>query len=180
MNLQEQFTRILAKNRLEELTPFLKGLNAEQKKSLVPHLKVLGKEYLEFSTITRLGSTSYTQKAEGHQRKILAMAFFVCYSRKEFEKVWLGGEIFEKETLYPLLDWHCPSWFSDYINKAAEAEYVPFYLDYEMVVGLMERGYLVPTKELIARVVPQMIYESGKGHEWEYKPENLLKRKVTI
>lgn len=180
MNLQEQFTRILEKDRLKELTPFLKSLTTEEKKGLVPHLKALSNEYLEFSSVTRLGETSYTQKAEGNQRKILSIAFFVCYSRKEFEKIWVGGEIFEKETLFPLLDWYYPSWFSDYINKQAEAEYVPFYFNYDMIVELTERGYLVPKKELIARVIPQMIYETGKGNEWEFKPENLLKRKITL
>lgn len=171
---------MLEKDRLKEVTPFLKSLTTEQKKSLVPHLKVLSKEYLELRAITRLGGTSYKQKAEGNQRKILSIAFFVCYSRKEFEKAWVGGEIFEKETLFPLLNWHCPSWFSDYINKQAEAEYVPFYFNYDMIMELMERGYLVPKKELIARVITQMIYETGKGNEWEFKPENLLKRKVTL
>ena len=110
MTLQEQFTQLLEKESENEVLPFFKALDTEQRKSLVPHLKKLSKEYADYIPQTFLGlaTSSYRQKASQTQARILQVASFVCFTRSDYEKAPFG-HLLDGERLNTLLDWYCPS-----------------------------------------------------------------------
>jgi hypothetical protein len=177
MSLLEQFTSILEKERESELISFLKALRNEEKKLLTPLLKRLSKDYFDFIQVPSDGRTSYRPKATSIQRKILETASFVCYNQQEFERGSWG--IIERESLSKILSWYCPNWFSNFINGFANRDFVPLYLGYDWILELEEDGYLNPTPEFIAKILPNYIYELDRNKS-KFKPEKLLKREVTL
>lgn len=172
----EQMSLLVEKSQEEELLTFLKVLDNIQKKELVPHLKKLTREYNEFLQTTK---TSYEYRGTTTQRHILQIASFVCFGRADYEKspfpIWIIGE----NVTDRILEWYCPDWFSDFINKQSSREFIPHYLTYERIMDMSDKGYVKPGKELLAKVMPKMIFESEKN-VWTCNPQNLLKRKITL
>lgn len=177
--MKEQLTHLIENEREEDLIPFLRSLDPKQRKSLVPHVKKLNKEYLEYKSVTLDNKTTFTSIATTSQRQMLGIASFVLFNLSEFERSWAASQVLEKETLARISHWYCPPWFSDFINKYGEAEYTPYFISYEWVMELTEQGYLVPAKNLLAKLLPQAIFERN-GNKWSYRPENLLLREVTL
>jgi len=176
MNHVEQFVQLIEKTREEQLFPFLKSLDNSQKKEMVPQLKKLTRHYNEF---LQTGNSNWDYKGSLAQRNMLQFASFVCYSRADYEKspfsIWILGE----KNTSKILEWYCPDWFSDFVNKQANREFMPHYLNYEWIMEMSDKGFVQPGKELLAKVMPNMIFKSEKN-VWSCKPENLLKRKITL
>ncbi|TPE42475.1 DUF6493 family protein [Pontibacter mangrovi] len=179
MTIQEQLTGIIAKQKEEALLLFLRSLDAKQKKSLVPHVKKLNKEYLEYKPVTKGGSTTFTSKATPVQRQMLGIASFVLFNLSDFDKSLAAAQVLERGVLARVIHWYCPTWFSDFINKYGNAEYVPLFISYEWVMELTEQGYLTPGEHLLAKLLPELIYERT-GSEWNFRPEKLLQREITL
>jgi len=185
MTTQEQYTLLLEQERENELIPFLKSLEPDQRKLLGSLVKKLASEYFKYNEVVKNGNISYNQKATKIQDRMLKMSVFACCNRVDFEKVDDWGWIVREETLQPILSWYCPSWFSDYLNQWAELDRFPAgSIPYHWIMDLTERGLIVPTKELIVKLIPSIIFEEKihPGNHWEqvYTPENLLKRKITL
>ncbi len=172
----EQMSLLVEKSQEGNLMSFLKVLDNTQKKELVPHLKKLAKEYNEFRQVSK---NSYDYRGTATQRHIIQIASFVCFSRADYEKsplsVWMIGE----KVTAKILEWYCPDWFSDFVNKQANLEFLPHYLNYDWIMEMSDKGFVKPGKELLAKVMPNMIFESEKN-VWICRPENLLKRKITL
>lgn len=114
MNTEKEFENIIRKKKADEVLVFLRALNVEERRLLVPLIKKLSKELTGYHQV----GNSYEQKATPDQLNGLHYAFFLCCNKKEFEKenpAWLIA----KEHLDKILDWHVPSWFSDYVNGFA-------------------------------------------------------------
>jgi len=176
MTITEQFNHILDKEQGKEIIPFLKTLDKAQKKELVPVLKKHYKYYSEFVQIN--GGSSYSARWSDPKRKIIGLASFVCYNQKDFEQNNTGG-IIEKTVLDTLLPWYCPDWFDSYINGSADKGFTPYYLKYDWYMELVERGFIKERPELIASILPGYMMET-RNRKYEYVPENLLKREITL
>jgi len=176
MTIIEEFTSIV--EREEDATPFLKALNKGQKKELYPALKRLQKYYSEY--VQQGTSSSYSSRGTQAQSQILSLAAFICFNQKDFEQSISYG-IINREKLTPILPWFCPDWFNAYVDKLSLQEYVGNYFDYDWYLELVEQGYLQINRQMVAKILPELIFpRKEKTWKFEYKPENLLKRDITL
>ena len=172
--MKDPFLVILEKEQSDRLIGFLQSLEEDEKKKLAVGLKRLLKEYLEYSA-----ATNYRQKASPGQREILQITSFVCLNRTDYAKTDYALWTLQKKLLQQVIDWYCPDWFNDFVNKTAGLEHVGNVIDYDWVMELTEKGVLQPTGELIVRLLPVVIYPETDRIA-RYQPENLLKRAVTL
>jgi hypothetical protein len=180
MTAANQFTELIEKEKKQELINFLKTADSMLRKDFIPVLKTLSKKYNEFK---RLKDGTYGYTASDTQRNLLQLASFVLFNMKDYEKsampVWFLND---KETTQ-ILEWYCPDWLSDYINKQADEEYISHIFSYDFIMSLNERGFIHPSSKLIAKILPNYIFEheiKEQKHVWVWKPENLLKRPITL
>jgi len=174
MTLEEEYTELLEKNREKHIIPFLQKLQPEERRALAPTIKRLAKDYFAFHQ----EGTTWRSKVTEPQRKMLNYSFFACYSQKEIEKenpAWL----LSRDHLEQFLSWYCPSWLSDYINSFRERDWLPYQLSYEYLVELMERGFVQPHPQLIARMLPAAVFEQRERKHY-FLPGKLEKFPVTL
>lgn len=175
------FNSILKKERVGELIPFLKTVTKEGKKGIASSLKSLAKEYLEFrQDSSLLGQGAFKQKATKTQADILYATAFVCLNRKEFQKFDSFGHFLANSIVDNILPYYCPDWYSDVVNDLTKREWLPWHLDYKHAMNLVDKGYLIPSDELISRLIPQMIFERDQNHKYSYVPGNLEKWPITL
>jgi len=174
----EQFTRIIEKQKDEPLLDFLRTITPQDRKQLAPLVKKMEKEYHQFAQL-KGGSYGYP-KGSDIQREMLLLAAFVCLNRKDFERTTRSVWIVERKHLSRIIDWHCPDWFSDFVNGQAEQDFVPSYFDYVWLMELAEKGLLRPSGQLIVKILPPVIFEFLGGHNWGYNPAPLLWLPVTL
>jgi len=176
MTIIEEFTSIVEKEK--DIIPFLKKLDKGQKKELYPALKKLQKYYSEF--VQQGTSSSYSSRGTQAQSQILSTAAFICFNQKDFEQSTSYG-IINREKLTPILTWFCPDWFNAYVDKLSLQDYVGNYFDYDWYLELVEQGYLQISRQMVAKILPELIFpRKEKTWKFEYKSENLLKRDVTL
>ncbi|MES1219945.1 MAG: DUF6493 family protein [Bacteroidota bacterium] len=174
----ELFTSLIEKGKEEKVISFLQTVTSEQKKELVPVIKTLAKEYNQFGS---LGGNSYGYiKGKEEHRVLLQIASFVCFNKADYEKSHFSIWMLDPDRLNKVIDWYVPGWFSDFVNKQADLEYIPYYISYDMIMELDDKGAIQPSKELIAKLLPNIIFEQDKNRNWSYVPQNLLKRSVTL
>ncbi len=177
MTVVEQFTEIITKHQGDDFMPFLKGLTPDHKKLLIAPIKKLAKEYSQFGDLGggRYGNINGTDK----QRHMLQIASFVCFNLVDYEKSHYSVWMLDETNLRGLIDWYIPGWFSDFVNKQAARDSLPYYLHYDWIMKLADKGLVRPSRELLVRAMPIMIFDhhDKKSH---YKPENLLARTVTL
>ncbi|MBT1689295.1 DUF6493 family protein [Dawidia soli] len=177
----EEFATILRKERSSDLISFLRSLDKQGKKELAAGLKPLQKEYLEYRQVSSLiGHSSFKQKASPAQVNILHAAAFVCCNRKEYQKID-GFSHFLNNPLVPdILSWYCPDWFSDVINDLTKQNWLPWNFRYNTAMEFVDKGYLQPTDELLARLIPQIIFELDKDHKQRFVRENVERWPITL
>jgi hypothetical protein len=139
-------------------------------------MKSLTKEYLEYQQV---GST-FKQKGSPSQREMLYATGFVCLNRKEYLKMDSFAHFLRNRFLPDILTWYCPDWFSDVVNDLTKNDWIPWQLDYKRLMELTHSGYVVPKDELVARLIPQMIFERDSKHQDHYHPENLERLPITL
>jgi hypothetical protein len=111
------------------------------------------------------------------------IAAFVCHTLTDFEKEARSSWILEPLVLEKVLDWYCPDWFSDYLNRLADNNGFHAHLTYEIVMGLWEKGLVKPGSRLVATTLPALIVEAKRnGNSWDtlYTPEKLFRWPITI
>ncbi|HZI25971.1 MAG TPA: DUF6493 family protein, partial [Chryseolinea sp.] len=157
----DQFSTILKRERVDDLIPFLKSLTKDGKKEMASALKLIAKEYLEFKTVASLmGGSTFKQKATSLQANIIYGTAFTCLNRKDYRKLDAGYQlILQDDFLDKILSWHCPDWFSDYVNDVTKQGWMPWNFKYDRAMSLAEKGYLNPSDELIVRLLPQIMFE---------------------
>lgn len=176
MTIAEELVLLVDQEKENDLLLFLKKLGPAQKKELAPGLKKLFKRYSQFTEQGSLGS--YRAKWSEKQRRMLGIAGFVCFNKKDFEQHNYAGVI-NKNVLKELLPWYCPDWFDALINSYADASFVPFFLGYDWYMELVERGYVSSHPPMIAKLLPQYIFTPLK-RGYTCDPEKLLIRPVTL
>jgi hypothetical protein len=164
----EKFTLLVEKERVKDLLPFLKQLSKEEKKELAPAIKSLHKEYSEFRQFT----LQYSQKGSPDQLMILHIAAFCILNRKEYEKIDSLNTLFKYDSLETLLEWYCPDWFSDSINGMLNKNWMPWQFNYQLMMTFTKKGYLIPSDELIARLLPDLIFVRDAKNNL-YEPNRL-------
>lgn len=177
--LSERLNEIVVREQITEIVSFLKALDKQQRSSLIPEVKKLCKNYIQFVTVRTGSGSKMHLKATPAQKEILGIATLLCCDRKAFDKDFSIGQI-DRKMLEDILVWGRPGWFSDYINSLADKEYVTFALSYDWVMELAEAGYIHPSKELIACLLPVVIFPVDDKRNAKCEPENLLKRKITL
>ncbi|PWK78237.1 hypothetical protein LX99_02077 [Mucilaginibacter oryzae] len=176
----EQYLKLLQEQRQADLFPLLQTLTDAEKKKFVPELKKLDTQYFKYEIIgkSKWGGDEYGFKSTDIQRYILNITHFVVYNRKDFEKA-NSGSVIKKKVLDTILPWHCPTWFSDYMNSFGGNEFIPHFIDYEWYMELVEGGYVTESASLIARILPRAIFKPlDRGQA--YHPELLAERPVTL
>ncbi|WP_207534781.1 DUF6493 family protein [Desertivirga arenae] len=176
--LAKQLAEIVENDQLDEIVPFLQKLG-DKKKEIIPFLKKLHKEYSQYIQEVRSdGGISMSPLAKGDQLLILSIAAFVCCDEKSFSSMY-GAFTLSKPVMDKILPWYCPSWFSSFVNKYAQADYIPF--NYELYLEWIESKYVQESDELIAKLLPSYIFQSSsEKFKHIYAPQNLLKYPVTL
>ena len=175
---EQQLLALISRKNENELFSFLRSYTAEEKKQLVPVIKKLIKHFNEFGQLA--GSSYGYINGTNEQRELLQGAAFVCFGRADYDKTPFAVWILDKKNLDKIIDWYCPVWFSDFVNKQGEQDFVPYYLHYDWLMELRAKGVLQPTKKLLVKVIPQMIFEQNVKRNWIFTPEKLLKEKITL
>ncbi len=175
---EQQLLSIVSKNSENDLFSFLRSFTTEEKKQLVPVIKKLIKHFTQFGQIS--GNSYGYINGSNEQRNLMQYAAFGCFNRADYEKTPFAVWILDKAHLNKFIDWYCPVWFNDFVNKQADQDFIPYYLTYEWMMELRAKGILRPTKELLVKALPQVIFEQNDKRKWLFKPEKLLKEKATL
>lgn len=179
----EKFITILENSRENDIIFFLQSLSNEDKRKLIGDTKKIAKEYLT-QTLVQIKPNTFQnqQKANEKQVAIFLITHFVCCTRQEFEKTSFPSWILDPKHLRKVIDWYCPTWFSDFVNKEAEGEFMSSSLTYDWVMELTEKGFLTPSKQLIVKTLTDYIYEldNAKKYSWKFTPEKVLKYAATL
>lgn len=175
-----QFISILEKSKEGDLVTFLKSLTDEQKKKLVPDIKRLYKEYTDYKEVsTVLGKTTWAAKGTEKQKNILLISSFVCFNRQDYERTSFPGWILDETNFRKIMDWYIPSWFNDFVNKLAQQDVLPYTVNYKWALELANKGFLTLSKEIVVKLLPQIIFENERGTHF-YKPEKALEYPITL
>jgi hypothetical protein len=158
--MKERLYEILNEEKKHEIIPFLKQLTAEERKTLVPTIKKLDREINKIV----MTKNSYHTAGSADQHSIIDIASFVCMDQKHYGKNYWSF-FNDKEQTDTILEWGCPSWFSDFINDSVEAEFTAF--NYQDILGWTEKGYIQPRPELL-------------GHHLSNQPSDLEKSPETL
>jgi hypothetical protein len=168
-----ELKRIVEKEEVKEILPFIVGLSKEERKFLSPEIKKL-KTY--YSKIIEDDQNRWSSRGTPEQSEVLGVASFFCQKRKDFEKD-VSTSILEIDLLKSLLEHYVPIWFSDYINSLANQEYFPYYISFDWLMKMKDMGAVNPTPELIVGLITRLIIEpNNKTHEARYVPERLVER----
>jgi hypothetical protein len=148
VNIKEKFIDILEHGKEDEIVPFLKSLSSENKKSLAPTIKKIGRDLrIVTDTVNPTFPTPIIEILYNGLLKpsnsILTKASFVCLSYDEMRRA--AEHISLEEIEYDILPWYQPSWLNRYFLEMAD-----FYIDYEKMLVFMDKGWLKPTKQFIA------------------------------
>lgn len=158
--MKERLYEILNEEKKHEIIPFLKQLTAEERKALIPTIKKLDREINKIV----MTKNSYHTAGSADQHSIIDIASFVCMDQKHYGKNYWSF-FNDKEQTDEILEWGCPSWFSDFINASVEAEFTAF--NYQDILGWAEKGYVQPTPELLG------YHLSNQPSDLEKSPETL-------
>ena len=167
----------------KDIIPFLKSLNEEDKKKLLPFLKKFRTKIHAFKEVKGSEKWGYTQYTFKHIysekcRDLVDKACFVCFGKKEIKNIFIAQKAVSEDYLKTIIPWYTPSWYSDYIN-----EEMPWGLSYEKLMALQRKGLLQASTALILSKLPDALVESrseGKKHVSYYKPEKLLMYPETL
>ena len=181
MNYQEKFLHILTWERENELVLLFRSMDENAKHEFVPYLKTVSKEFLEYKEKTSLlGGITVERRASETQAGLLMMAAFICFSKKDFEKAAINLWSLTPQRLDNILPWYCPKWFNEFLNGLAAEEFVIHIYTYDWVMKLSQYGIATPSRELIAKILPNALFETTRDNKTWTKPENLLKYPATL
>lgn len=174
----DSLDRLIRSEAPTALITYLQSLSDTEKKALLPVLKKYGKELWEVGTMGS-GQFGFINGSE-RQRINAILAAFVCMSRSEFERFPQSGFILQAENLNLVIDWYCPQWFNEYVNRLAGGVMFPYFLTYRRIMEIANQSNLIPGPALLAAVMPQMLFETRKNGGWDYCPENLKMYPITL
>ena len=158
--LTTELKKIVYNKQRDKIIPFLKSLSEKDKKSLRPTLKELrGKE---------------------NGNEIFCAACLVCCTPTQFAS-FTDIDFYGNFTLFDeVLEWYCPNWFSDILNKHGFSEWR--HIPYKLVLRWQLKGYLQPSTALIANSIADSLFSdyNDKNKLTYIKPKDLNLHQLTI
>ncbi len=184
MNLIGNWLKIILEHDEKAIIPFLQQLNEAQKKNLLLQLSKTAKEYLEIKDQLINYKHYYTKKATLKQERILNYSIFVCIPNLNHPLIkWLNvNKLITNYTVENILNWYCPPWLSTYINNFATQKILPTKLTYELILVMLEKGYLQPSKLLIAKLFSRLIFPNVPKERllYQYCPDKLAQHSIIL
>ncbi|GEM_PF-3208681 len=184
MNQNERWLTIVLQQDEKAIIPFLQQLDEAQKKALLPQLSKTAKEYLEIKDRLINHKHFYAKKASLKQERILNYSIFVCTkdANSSLHK-WLNvKQLITSFTVTHLLNWYCPAWLSAYINEFGQQKVIPPNLTYDLVISMMEKGYIQPSELLLAKLFSRLIFPNSLNERLIYTfcPKKLVQYPITL
>ncbi|WP_416439529.1 DUF6493 family protein [Phnomibacter sp. MR] len=179
MDLKDQLPLLLKQGKPEPWLQFFQTNDFKKFRSLAPTIKQLAKEYLEYVEVNNGLHRSWKQKANDTQRDMLLYGAFFCYNQAEFSKFQFSQNILEAEKLNKVIDWFCPTWFSDFVNRLADSNRW-WQGEYQQIANLEEKGFVDIGPALSNKLLPSLIYQRSDRQHQRYTPELLLAKPITI
>ena len=184
MNQTKRWIQIILQHDEKAIIPFLQQLNEAQKKNLLPQLSKTAKEYLEIKDRLINHKHFYTKKASLKQDCILNYSIFVCVNDPKHSLLkWLDvNKLITPFTVENILNWYYPTWLSPYINSFATQKVIPSNLTYELILVMLKKGYLQPTKLLIAKLFNRLIFPNVPNERLvhQFCPDRLEQFPITL
>jgi hypothetical protein len=179
MDLKDQLPLLLKQGKQEPWLQLFRTNDSKKFRPLAPTIKQLAKEYLEYVEVNNGLHNSWKQKANDAQRDMLLYGAFFCYNQAEFSKFQLSPNILDAEKLNKVIDWFCPTWFSDFVNRLADSN-MWWQGDYQHISNLEEKGFVDMGPILSNRLLPSLIYQKADRQHLRYAPELLLAKPFTL
>lgn len=184
MNLIENWRQIVEQQEEQAIISFLKQLDKAQKKTLLPTISETAKEYLEIKDRLINNKHFYAKKASNKQDRILNYSIFVCTEKPHHAlHKWLDvHKIITPFVVHHILNWYCPKWLSAYLNEFGKQDFIPLNIRYELVLKMMDLGYVQPSDLLMAKLLTRVIFPEVVNQKWihQFQPEVLLKHPDTL
>lgn len=184
MNPIERWNILFFQHEEKAIIPFLRTLNVAQKNTLLPHLSRTAKDFLEIKDRLINNKHFYAKKASIKQERILTITIFITtYKTNHPLHKWLNANyLITYFTLENILPWYCPNWLNDYINSFEQQKKLPKSMTYELIVSMLQKGYIEPSKRLIARLFSKLIFLNSPKERllFLYQPEKLIQFPITL
>ncbi len=184
MNLIENWVQIVEQHNEKAIIPFLKQLNKTQKQDLLPTISKTAKAYLEIKDRLINNKHFYAKKASNKQDRIINYSIFICEKdHKSPLHKWLTvNKIITPFVIENILNWYCPAWLSTYLNNYGTQTEIPKNISYELVMQMVDKGYISPSEQLLAKLLTKTIFQELPNQKWvyEYQPQALLNHPETI
>ncbi|MDR2921301.1 MAG: DUF6493 family protein [Tannerella sp.] len=163
IKILEQFRTIYHNDQTERIIPFLKKLNAKDKKEIAKELiKINDKEKINVNI------------------DAFWIASVICCTKTQFRALTNWHNTHVTEFVDQALEWNCPEWFSEIYNKSAEEDYW-LYIHYPNLVRWQQKGFLQPSGKLIARSLTDAICSwNQKTYKSTYTPEIVSQNPITL
>ena len=160
MDLTKDWIHIFERHDEVAIFPFLKGLNATQKKDLLTPISKTAKAYLALKDRLINGKHFYTIKASRKQERILNYSLLVTIPNRQHDSCkWLNRSILAAEIVVDkIFSWYCPNWFSDYFNELEQLDFRSLPTTYDLVMQMAEKNYVQPSELLIAKLLLSLIH----------------------
>lgn len=159
----DQFRTIYYNNQTEQIIPFLKSLNAKDKKEIAKELiKIDDNEKIDVNI------------------DLFWITSVVCCTKTQFKTItnWLNMHV--TEFVDQVLEWNCPEWFSEIYNKSAEEDHW-LNIHYPNLVRWQQKGFLQPSGKLIARSLANAICSwNQKTYKSTFTPEIVSQDPITL
>ncbi|NDV97154.1 hypothetical protein D0T84_19935 [Dysgonomonas sp. 521] len=162
---------ILDNEKTDEIIPFLKSLDQEQRARLVPAIKSKLKEYTQVDPLHKHG----TYCGSKNQFTIISIAMFTCFDYKDYKRNHITisyltpgfikfhehsqRDLMEKIKIDDILEWYHPEWMGDFLNDS-KANFDYWCAGYEELIKWYDKGYIDRlTPEIIVATLPKSVYE---------------------
>jgi len=134
----EKYSQIIASGNSQQMLAYLKTLDDNARRALVPLIKKEARRLHEFYEIK---PGRWGQRGSAQQFEMLIVAMLSCYSRADSRSI--KAQYFyavKPEILDAVLSWSSPEWFTALMQKYADQNLTP--VDYEILCDWLAKGYV--------------------------------------
>lgn len=174
MNWSDKLRDLIRQKSRTPVIGYLRGLTKEERIQLGIELAESWQNFSEFAPI----NWHDAQKS----RENAALIALFGNDQKTFEEFITGDLLTSPFFEEGVLPYYSPEWLGPYIDKLSQQHALTIELTYQWVIRLDEKGYLNASKELIARLLPFIIFKPDmEGSEnLILTPETLFEQPITL
>ncbi|MEM1122109.1 MAG: DUF6493 family protein, partial [Bacteroidota bacterium] len=184
MRLIENWINLVETHNEKAIIPYLQALDEAQKHTLLTTIGRVAKAYLEVKDRLINGKHFYAKKASNKQERIILYSILFCLPNlKHPLHKWLNtNRIITPFVVNYILPWYCPDWWEAYIDQLNKSDFIPLPIRYELVVKMVDLGYIQPNKSLITKLLPRLIFQEKPEQKYVYlyEPNALLTHPNTL